>query len=818
MAVNKKTKSAKQPRDCSKDEASLLDKLRAEIWKLAALKEEDEQKIIQALLDKLGPALDAERVLFTTIDGKQMIVASEWKAKGVKKTSLGIKTDIRIYNALNIRGQRVIQIGDLSGLFGKALKPFVKFITDFLVKKFGDAPSIITPYSVNGKCEGIIVTRSIKSPVDEWSRGKKKVVEEAALIVSKVIESKRAQRLINDKEIKYRALFDNMSNGSALHRAIRNKSGKITDFEFIEVNGAWLRDTGFDFKKEQMPGKKVSQVMPFLPPEAMKRLAEVVDKDNTWESVVPWGPARWLFIRAFRPMKDHIAIVCSDFTGIKNYENALKESEAKYRELFNNANDMVFVSLLDAGGKAGLIIEANGVACRSLKMTQEQIAKLTPAGLVDAASLAGFPAIGKELASKGRCVYETVMVDSSGGKISVEISSHVFLYKGQKAVLSIARNITERKMVEQSLKESEEKFRTLSEQSLIGIGIMKHGRFMYINDAFSSMTGYSRQELLSFAPWQFEQKVYEEDREFVAAQARGKMEGAPGMTQNYQFRIVQKSGSLKWLEIYSRTVSYMGESADLFAVADITGIKDTQAKLEKTIDELQRSNEELEKFAYVASHDLQEPLRMVSNYVQLLKRRYEGKLDSSADEFIGYAVEGAERMGKLIKDLLAYSRINTLQGDFKPVDLNDAVKAAVLNLEAAVKEKNARVVYTGLPVVSGDELQIVQLLQNLIGNGLKFAAPGVAPVVEVTSSVTGTMAEVCVRDNGIGISPKYFDKIFAIFQRLHSKNEYPGTGIGLSICKKIAERHGGTIWVESEEGKGARFYFTLAMKGVRDEK
>lgn len=817
MAVNKKRIKARTAAECRVRESLLLDKLRAEIWKIAALKSKDEKKIIQALLDKLGTAFGAERVLFTTIDDKNMTVVSEWKAKWVKKTALGIKADIRIYNALNIKGQQILGIGDLSALFGEKLRPFVKFITGFLVEKFGNTPSIVTPYSVGGRCEGIIVIRSIDSPVTEWSGARKKVVEEAARIVSKVIETKRAQRLINDKEVKYRALFDNMSNGSALHRAIRNKNGRIVDYEFIEVNSAWLKDTGFRFKREEMPGKKVSEVLPFLDAAALSRLAEVVDKGNTWEDVGPWGE-KWLFIRAFRPMIDHIAIVCSDFTGIKNSELVLKESEEKYRELFNNANDMIFVSFLGEGGVPGKIVEANGVACRALRMTQEQIGKLTPSELVDSGSLAGLPAIEKELVSRGRCLYETVLVDSAGGKFNAEISSHVFLYKNRKAVLSIARNITERKLAERAIKESEEKFRTLSEQSLIGVGIKQKGKFTYVNEAFCEMTGYSGKGLPSFVPWQIEGQAHEEEREFLSVQERGKIEGIPGMTRNYRVRLEQKNGGVRWIDVYSRVVNYMGENSEFFAVADITGLKDAQAKLEKTVGELQRSNEELEKFAYVASHDLQEPLRMVANYVQLLKRRYGGKLDSDADEFIGYAVDGAERMGRLIKDLLAYSRINTLQVDFKPVNMNDALRAALLNLEAVIKEKNAKVTCGGLPAVFGDELQIVQLLQNIIGNGLKFTAGGVSPAVEITCSVAGTMAEICVKDNGIGIAPKYFDRIFAIFQRLNTRSEYPGTGIGLSICKKIAERHGGSIWVESEEGKGARFYFTLPLKGVRNEK
>ncbi len=251
---------------------------------------------------------------------------------------------------------------------------------------------------------------------------------------------------------------------------------------------------------------------------------------------------------------------------------------------------------------------------------------------------------------------------------------------------------------------------------------------------------------------------------------------------------------------------------------DITEQKRADEKLRQTLDELANTNAELERFAYVASHDLQEPLRMVASYVQLLGIRYQGQLDADADEFIGYAVEGARRMQQLILDLLEYSRIGTRGSPRQPTDATVACQTAIQDLELAIAEIHATIECDPLPTVLADPSQLQQLFQNLIANAIKFhsAKP---PHVRIsarqtfegseTSKVSSKVWEFAVRDNGIGIEAEYFNKIFVIFQRLHTRKAYAGTGIGLAICKKIVERHGGRIWVESQLGHGATFYFTL---------
>jgi len=235
-------------------------------------------------------------------------------------------------------------------------------------------------------------------------------------------------------------------------------------------------------------------------------------------------------------------------------------------------------------------------------------------------------------------------------------------------------------------------------------------------------------------------------------------------------------------------------------------------ELKQVADELKRSNAELQQFAYVASHDLQEPLRMISSFTQLLQKRYKGKLDPDADDFIEFVVGGALQMKMLIDNLLSYSRVSSHRRNYEITDSNLILDNALKNLKAVIQESGANITRDHLPTVLIDPLQIYQVFQNLISNAIKFRTES-SPLIHISAEQKGQDWIFSVSDNGIGISSEFFKRIFLIFQRLHSRNEYPGTGIGLAICKKIVERHGGRIWVESECGKGSVFYFSIPAKG-----
>jgi len=283
-------------------------------------------------------------------------------------------------------------------------------------------------------------------------------------------------------------------------------------------------------------------------------------------------------------------------------------------------------------------------------------------------------------------------------------------------------------------------------------------------------------------------------------------------TDSIEFRALHPDGSIRWIDGHSKLIKdARGKPVRLLGVGmDVTERHEAQERSQQLLEELKRSNSELEQFAYVASHDLQEPLRMVASYTQLLARRYQGRLDDDADEFISYAVDGVTRMKRLINDLLMYSRAGQ-QKELTRVDAAVTVERAIGNLGPAIEEAEAVVTHDELPQVMGNEVQLEQLFQNLIGNALKFRR-GTAPAqVHVGVERRETEWVFSVKDNGIGIEPQYFSRIFLIFQRLHTGTEYKGTGLGLAICKKIVERHGGRIWVESTPGQGSTFFFSLPV-------
>jgi len=416
---------------------------------------------------------------------------------------------------------------------------------------------------------------------------------------------------------------------------------------------------------------------------------------------------------------------------------------------------------------------------------------------------------GVEIIGSGNLDYRIAAEGNDELSVLAEASNEMAarLKISYTSVEKLQVEIDERKRTETELKESEEKYRTLFDSIDQGFCTIEmifdeqekpvDYRFLIVNPAFERQTGIQNAaglRMREIAPLHEEHwfRIY----------------GQIALTgESLRFENVAEQLQ-RYYEVFAWRIGAPEERKVAILFKDITARKQADEKIMRVLADLQRSNKELEQFAYVASHDLQEPLRMVSSYTQLLAERYQDKLDDKANLFIHYAVDGAVRMQQLINDLLAFSRIGTKGKSMEPVDAGAVLREAIQNLKMNIEETKTTITNDKLPEVRADASQLVQLFQNLIGNAIKFRGE-VSPHIHMDAKDEGIEWLFSVRDNGIGIDPQFADKVFVIFQRLHTREEYPGSGIGLAICKKIVERHGGRIWFESEPDKGATFYFTI---------
>jgi PAS domain S-box-containing protein len=518
--------------------------------------------------------------------------------------------------------------------------------------------------------------------------------------------------------------------------------------------------------------------------------------------IAPDGKARRIFGTA------------TDITSLKRAEQKVRESDTRFRSAFDNAAiGMAVVA------DSGRYLEVNQAFCDMVDYSEAELLNLHFHDITHLEDLAedvqryeqslrqGYNSFQREkrfIRKDGSPLWVLLTVavvrDSKGG----------ILYQLNQVV-----NIQQRKQTLEQLKESEARYRTILH--IVSEGIVMHdarGTITESNSRAEEVLGLSRKQLMGRTPLDPSWRTVHEDLSpypgtdhpaFVALRTGDAQE-------NKIMGVYRPTGDLTWLLVNANPLRLTGQRVEAVIVsfADITPLMTASNLLQERAKQLEQSNRDLQEFAYVASHDLQEPLRMISNYLQLLERRYKDKLDTDAHEFIDFAVDGAKRMQRLINDLLMLSRVGTTGQTFTLVDSEEILRVATLNLSIPLVEKAARVTHEPLPTVWADKTQLGQLLQNLIGNALKFSRD--VPRIHLSVQDNEREWQFSVQDNGIGIAAQHQERIFVPFQRLHTREEFEGSGIGLALCRRIAERHGGRIWVESQPGEGATFYFTLSKE------
>ncbi len=613
---------------------------------------------------------------------------------------------------------------------------------------------------------------------------------------------RRHAQTADETEARLQFFFDNALDGMTI----------IVDGHYQLVNKAFLRILGAEHVG-QIIGK---HFLDFVDPAYKEKVNSIVEtnSEELYTSRIirlDNGLSRNVEVtgKTLQHLDQKVRIsVVRDLDERRRMQEKVKESEARFTAVFQNAS--LGIILTDKSGK---ILEANYTLLQRLGYTLDEFKDRSIFSLMEKEEQLSTKAYFKQLLSGE---VNTIFCErrwlrknntATWSKMTCNLMHGA---DGKQLILSIVEDIDMQKRNEQALVESEEKFRAIYESSPMGIVITSEpGMIHDVNEAFTEMLGFSEAALHG-------KNILEVTHPADSVHAEEQLQRIySGEVEHYSIekRFMRRDGTSFWAREVMSSLFHVGDA--MYTVAIIENIdakKRAEEALEQKNIELTHTNQELEHFAYVASHDLQEPLRTITSFIQILERRYKDRLDEEALQFMGFIVDGAKRMQTLIHDLLEYSRINRFNTGFEKVDLNDVFSTVSRVLKDKIETHDALIMAEHLPEVYGNRVQLTQVFQNLVDNAIKFKAKKRKPEVTVSVIDRKDKWELIFSDNGIGISQEYFQRIFVIFQRLHTVEEYSGTGIGLAICRKIIERHGGEIWVESKPGKGSAFHFTLSKK------